>query len=87
MVKFSSKIRDVIQTLPQKSKGYTPKECPNSLFQNNVKRVSHVDWMLNLPTLLSEENLKVWTSLSIRIFSEYIEVIKDTVIDAEMRKY
>ena len=43
--------------------------------------------MLNLPTLLSEENLKVWTSLSIRIFSEYIEVIKDTVIDAEMRKY
>ena len=52
-------IEDVIQTLRPKAK---PKKSPKFLFQNNVKRASsHVDWMLNLPTLLSQEDLKVWT--------------------------
>ena len=44
--------------------------------------------MLNLPTLLSQERYGLsFFSLSIRIFSEYTEVIKETGLDAEMGKY
>lgn len=40
---FYLNIRDAIKTLRPKSEGYTPKQSPKFLFQNNIKRVSHVE--------------------------------------------